>query len=218
MTAPARLCIVRHGETDWNAAGILQGSIDTHLNATGLRQAYEIAQMAAPVGFSRIYSSPLLRARVTARIVADVLGMPAPRLHPGIRERYFGAIQGVPKAELAELNPLLCQQILRRNPLADFPEGEPLDAFVARILDALAEIGAENPGARVLVVTHGWVMDVITRHVRHLPPSAILNMKRRNGDSLWLESDGQRIALLSDHAFEAAHPDYVAPPAPELSP
>ena len=51
-------------------------------------------------------------------------------------------------------------------------------------------------GKRVLVITHGWVMDVITRHIHHQPRSAILNMKRKNGESLWLTvTSGSILAL-----------------------
>ncbi|WP_296445206.1 histidine phosphatase family protein, partial [Rhodoferax sp. UBA5149] len=79
------------------------------------------------------------------------------------RERHFGALQGIPKNELAELNPALLEQILRRNPAAEFVGGESMDEFADRSYDAFAEIGARHRGARVLVVTHGWVMDVVTR-------------------------------------------------------
>ena len=82
---------------------------------------------------------------------------------------------------------------LRRNPAADFEQGETMDEFADRILAALLFIGRHYPGQRILVITHGWVMDVITRHVAGLPRNAILNMKRKNGETLWLEVTGQAI-------------------------
>jgi probable phosphoglycerate mutase len=128
----------------------------------------------------------LIRASETAEIIADTLRLSSPLLHDGLRERCFGAIQGVPKAELAELNPVLLQQLLKRNPAAHFEDGETIEDFAARVLGAVTEIGICHPGQRVLAITHGWVMDVLTRHINGLPRSAILDLKRKNGETLWL--------------------------------
>ena len=105
-------------------------------------------------------------------------------------------LAGIPKAELADLNPVILQQILKRNPACDFEQGETMDEFADRILAGLTSIAGPNSGKRVLVITHGWVMDVITRHIHHQPRSAILNMKRRNGETLWLEVSSDRIARI----------------------
>ncbi len=193
MTTPASICVARHGETEWNAAGILQGWIDVPLNDTGVLQAHEMADSMATCGFARIYSSPLIRSLVSASIIADRLGLPVPTIHDGLKERNFGVIQGIPKNELADLNPVLFQQILKRNPSTDFEQGESMESFAKRVLDALMEIGADNPGSRLLVITHGWVMDVITRHIGNLPPSTILHMKRKNGECLLLAASAGSI-------------------------
>ena len=194
--APAYLCIARHGETDWNIAGILQGWIDVEINDRGRRQAYELVAAFSGAGFSHVYSRTLARALETARIVARSLGLPAPHCHVGLKERNFGEIQGVPKAELAELNPVLLQQIMKRNPAISCEQGESMDAFADRVLSAIVDIGERHRGQCVLVITHGWVMDVVTRHIAGLPRSAILNMKRKNGESVWLEVNGEAIRPL----------------------
>lgn len=193
MTEPARLCLVRHGETDWNSQGILQGWTDVLLNATGRRQARAMAADFDRMGFTALWSSPLSRALETAEIIAPLIRLPAPRLHDGLMERNFGIFQGVPKAELAELNPVELQLILKRNPAGHFEGGETMDEFADRVLDALRAIGAAHPGQRVLVITHGWTMDVVTRHIAGLPRSAILNLKRRNGEGLWLRADARTL-------------------------
>lgn len=196
MTAPVRLCVVRHGETDWNLAGILQGWLDVPLNDQGRQQARDLVAGFTDAGFSRVYSSPLARSLETAQIIATGLGLPPPHTHEGLKERNFGAIQGVPKAELADLNPLLLQQILRRNPAAHFEDGETMDEVATRVLDALLDMAMDHPGEQMLVVTHGWVMDVITRHISGLPRHAVLNMKRKNGESVWLEATYRSIRAL----------------------
>ncbi len=193
MPSPAQVCVVRHGETDWNISGVLQGWIDVPLNATGRQQSRALGAAYAGVGFKAVWTSPLSRAAETAQIIAEVLGLAPPTCHEGLKERRFGAIQGVPKAELAELNPVLMQQLSRRNPAADFADGEAMDEFADRVLDAVRDIGIRHAAERVLVVTHGWVMDVITREIQKLPRHAILNLKRKNGEGLWLEADARAI-------------------------
>jgi probable phosphoglycerate mutase len=187
MSDTAHICVVRHGETDWNVAGILQGWIDVPINDKGRRQADELAASFAASGFSAVYSSPLIRALETAEIVARLMQLPPPICHEGLKERHFGVVQGVPKAQLAELNPELLKQILERNPSCSFDQGESMDHFATRVVDALENIAEPNLGKRVLLITHGWVMDVITRHISNLPRSALLNLKRKNGEFVWLE-------------------------------
>ena len=181
-------CIARHGETDWNIAGILQGWIDVPINGQGRAQALDMARGFAADGFDCVCTSPLIRSLETAQIIAAELGLPPPLAHDGLKERNFGAVQGIPKAELAELNPALLQQIMRRNPAAEFEQGETMDEFAERVLGAIRDLGEQCGGKRALVITHGWVMDAITREVRGLPRSAMLHHKPTNGESLWLEA------------------------------
>lgn len=197
MSGSAQICVARHGETDWNLAGILQGWMDVYLNDLGQQQARELAAALVCHGFSRIYSSPLSRSLETAVIISRVLKVGPPICHDGLKERHFGIIQGVPKNELAELNPVFLQQILKRNPACVFEEGESMDEFATRVLDAIMNIAGKHSGERVLVITHGWVMDVITRHINQLPRSAILNVKRKNGECLWLDVTETSIRPLS---------------------
>lgn len=187
MHETTKICVARHGETDWNVQQILQGWIDVPVNSKGLRQAHELAETLASFRFSRVYTSPLQRAAKTAEIIAARLHLAHPTQHPGLKERNFGVFQGIPKAEMAVTHPELLQEILRRNPAAQFEQGETLDGFADRVLDGLEDIARHNAGKRVLVITHGWVMDAITRHIRHLPRTAILNLKRKNIECLWLD-------------------------------
>ena len=182
---PAHLCLTRHGETDWNRQGILQGWLDVPLNDSGREQAYAMAAQFAASGFSGVWSSPLVRALETAEIIARELCLPAPQSHAGLKERHFGAIQGIPKRALAELNPVLLQQILRRNPAASFVGGESMDEFADRLLGACTDIGARHPGQRVLAITHGWVLDAMLRHIGNLGRTAVLFEKPKNGESVW---------------------------------
>lgn len=184
---PTLLCVTRHGETDWNISGILQGWIDVPLNDTGRQQARDMAESLRHFGFSSVCTSPLRRSAETAEIICEAWDLPLPTLYEGIKERHFGLIQGVPKSELSVTHPGLHQEILRRNPACHFDEGECIDRFADRVLDALQDIAQAHAGDRVLAITHGWVMDAITRHIRQLPRDTVLGMKRKNGESLWIE-------------------------------
>jgi probable phosphoglycerate mutase len=86
---------LRHGETDWNAAGRSQGSTDIPLNAAGLDQAQGAARMLRGRGIATLVASPLARARVTAGIVADAIGRPV-EFDPALREVSFGVAEGEP--------------------------------------------------------------------------------------------------------------------------
>lgn len=196
MSDRAQICVTRHGETDWNTAGILQGSLDTRLNEHGRQQARELGVAFAGFGFTAVWSSPLSRALETAEIIAARLQLPPPQCHDGLKERHFGVIQGIPKAELAELNPLLLEQIVKRNPAAVFEQGESIDDCADRLPAAIMDIAGRHAGARILAITHGWAMDVLTRHAHGLPRTAILHVKPKNGECLWLDASARGIRRL----------------------
>ena len=195
LKTAARICVARHGETDWNSAGILQGWLDVPLNDRGRAQARELAESLMDSGLRSVVTSPLRRARETAEIVAERLGLPEPTCHDGLKERHFGVIQGIPKDELVQSNPALYQQILGRNPATVFDDGETMDEFADRVLAALGSIADENAGDRVLAIAHGWVMDAITRHAHGLPRSTVLRRKPQNIDRLWLEATREAARL-----------------------
>lgn len=93
VAAPRLAYLLRHGETDLNLQGVLQGSIDAPLNDTGRAQARAAAGALAGRGIRRIVASPQKRARHTADIVAQVLGL-AVEEHPDLRERDWGVHEG----------------------------------------------------------------------------------------------------------------------------
>ena len=136
------LLLVRHGETDWNADGRLQGQTDRPLSDYGRRQARELAEELADEELEAIYSSDLTRARQTAEIVGERLGLPV-ALDPDLREKDWGTWEGLTAVERDRVEFV----------------GESTEAHQERMLRALREISARHPGARpVLVVTHGGSM------------------------------------------------------------
>jgi probable phosphoglycerate mutase len=136
------LLLVRHGETDWNAEGRLQGHTDRPLSDFGRRQAQQLAAELEDEGLEAIYASDLARARETAEIAGQQLGLPVV-LDADLREKDWGTWEGLTAAERDHV---------------DFV-GESTQAHQERILHALRRIAGRHPGdGRVLVVTHGGSM------------------------------------------------------------
>jgi broad specificity phosphatase PhoE len=136
------LLLVRHGETDWNADGRLQGQTDRPLSDFGRRQAQRLAGELESEEIEGIYSSDLSRARETAEIVGQRLGLPV-ALDPELREKDWGTWEGLTAVERDRVEFV----------------GESTEAHQERMLRALRRISDRHPGSGcVLVVTHGGSM------------------------------------------------------------
>ena len=95
---PQAFWFLRHGETDWNAKNLSQGAVDIPLNETGLAQARVAAGKLRNRGITTILCSDLSRAKVTAEIVSEQLGLPV-QVDPALREVSFGVQEGQPMSE-----------------------------------------------------------------------------------------------------------------------
>ena len=148
---------MRHGETDWNFVGRWQGHSDTPLNDAGREQARGLAATLDRV--DAIYSSDLARARETAEILAERLGLPV-RLDERLRERGFGSWEGLTSAEIEERFP----DSYRRWRAGHGPgteDAEPFDVFADRIRSLVEEVLREHPHDTVLIVAHGGSIRVV---------------------------------------------------------
>ncbi len=141
--SPIPFWYLRHGQTDWNAKSWSQGNVDIPLNDIGIAQAHEAAQAMRGRGVQTIIASPLSRARVTAEIVGEALGLPV-QLDEELRECSFGVREGQPMSDWFH----------------DWvdghetPEGaEPFDVMRTRVVGAVNR-ALQSP-APVLVVAHG---------------------------------------------------------------
>ncbi|MEU4015854.1 histidine phosphatase family protein [Microbacterium sp. NPDC028030] len=156
------LTLVRHGQTDWNLARRIQGSTDIPLNATGREDAARAAEQLATSTHHAVYTSPLLRARETAEIIADRLGLEVAGVVPDIREREFGEGEG-----------MLVEDYIGTygDWHAEVPGAESLQQVGERAIAALHAIARQArrrsaPRAEsVLVVAHGGVIRAVIDHV-----------------------------------------------------
>jgi uncharacterized phosphatase len=149
------ILLARHGETDWNLHRRIQGHSDTPLNDTGRDQARALAAELAGEAIDAVYSSDLLRAHETARIVAQTRGLEVTAIRD-LRERDFGTWEG-----------LTDDEIFARFPEATtgpWGDAETREEMAQRVADALNRIGDAHPSGRVLVVSHGGPVRAVLSH------------------------------------------------------
>ncbi|EFV15044.2 histidine phosphatase family protein [Segniliparus rugosus] len=191
---------MRHGETENNRLGKFQGSrVDIPLNDTGVQQAEAAAATLTPGRWAKVFSSDLVRAAQTARIIATKLGAPVEEIAE-FRERDLGELDGRPRAQYAQEHPEGVQKLLTDMDYA--PEGgETRRAVFARFLAGLDRVfraaGSGDQDRLVLIVAHGGLLDVA---VRQLLPAQRPGMLLGNGRAFSLfaeeaESGGMSLGV-----------------------
>ena len=187
-----RLLLVRHGESTWNAVSRWQGQADPPLSPFGERQAEDAgARLAEIASITAVWASNLVRARRTADLIAQRLGIAQVREEPRLRERDVGAWSGLTRDQIEERWPGYLAA--RRSP----PDFEGDEELLARTRAGLtAAVDGSGPGD-VLVVTHGGVIRTIERSLGAIP-ERLPNLGGR-----WLLADtptdlslGERVVLL----------------------
>ena len=161
--------LIRHGETDWNRQLRFQGQIDVPLNELGLAQADRLARHLSESEWDQaleLHCSDLLRARQTAAPMANERRVL--QAQEGLREQGFGVFEGQSVAELQQQQPDLWAQWRRFDADFELPGGESTQRFHGRVMQALAQLAEQHWGERLVVVTHGGVLDMVWRTVHGL--------------------------------------------------
>jgi probable phosphoglycerate mutase len=163
-----RFIVVRHGETEWNVRARVQGHRDSPLTAAGLAQAEALAQRLAREPFDALVSSDLGRARQTAACIAARSGL-APVLDARLRERSFGAGEGLSYEEIDRAFPDVFSRTRDIDPDLAIPGGESRRQFHERVRAAFLALARQHDGERVAVVCHGGVLTSLYRIVHDIP-------------------------------------------------
>jgi broad specificity phosphatase PhoE len=163
-----QLWLIRHGQTDWNVEGRYQGQADLPLNATGLAQAEQLAVQLDGERFEALYSSDLLRARQTAKVLAQKIGLPV-QVDPRLREVNQGQWEGELFAVIRERYRTEIAQ-RRLDPVDGRPPGgESAAEVAARVWEAADDIARDHPDGTVLVVSHGLALATLIARADGVP-------------------------------------------------
>jgi probable phosphoglycerate mutase len=199
-----RLCIVRHGETDWNAGKRIQGHIDIPLSVMGHAQARAVGNALKDEGFAAIYASDLTRTRQTAEATAHLARLPV-QLDPGFRERHYGVFQGLTYTECEARYPAAYACHKSRDPRFAPEGGESLLAFAGRLAQTFDTIVRRHPGESVAIFTHGGVLDIAYRQAVGQALTSPRDFAIPNCGINWIEVESGCWTLLS--WAERAHLD-----------
>ena len=175
-----KLYIVRHGETEWNTLGRIQGHTDVALSDRGRQQAAALARRLAGVAFDAAYCSDLSRARETAQIILGPRDAPL-YATPQLREYHKGIFEGLTAREYAQRYPDLYQASLRND--LDFAPpggGETIRQTSARMAQFTAQLLAQNANDTALIVGHGGSLRAVIVALLSLPLEANWKFAMRN--------------------------------------
>ena len=157
--------VVRHGETEWNKAGRIQGQQNSALNEEGVSQANAAARALyrmPPKSLTQLVSSDLGRTLQTAAPIAAALGLPVLQ-DKRLRERAFGVFEGLERTQMQAQYPDEFARWQSRDPHYRVPGGESLEDMRVRLSSSFHEMAVRWPTDGVVVISHGGVLDVLYR-------------------------------------------------------
>ncbi|TFC59032.1 histidine phosphatase family protein [Cryobacterium sp. TMT2-15-1] len=171
MSATTTFALIRHGQTDWNAALRIQGHSDIPLNDTGRGQAADAVGHLAAEEWDFVVSSPLSRAAETADLIAEGLGLTVTGRIPGIVERNYGPAEGL------GAGPELDALRVPGGPtgIGGFHGAETEASVADRGVEALQLLARDHPGARIIVVSHGTLIRLTLMRALEKPVDTIRN-------------------------------------------
>ena len=160
MSAPTTLYLVRHGESEANAAGVFAGQSDSPLTARGRAQAEDVAAALAPVAIDRVVASDLARALDTATVIAARHGLTV-EVHPELREIDVGEAAGK-RWDDGTLGPSALTA--ESDEFVQWTGGESLEDALARSLGCVDRLVHEHAGERIVIVGHGGITRILVSH------------------------------------------------------
>jgi len=185
------IAFLRHGQTEWNRQGRLQGQVDIPLNDVGREQARSAARGLHEweAGWSRVVTSPLGRAHETADIIARALSLPLGPAYDALVERAYGEAEG-----------LTIEEAVGRWPDRRYPGMETEEELGHRGLGALEEIGRAFPGEDLVVVCHGALIRCTLQVILGEPVEPIMNA---SGAMLEVGDDGWEVLSINGRRLTA---------------
>jgi broad specificity phosphatase PhoE len=181
-----RLILVRHGDTEWNTAGVIQGHNPTPLSQLGRNQAKAVAKALATETLAGLFSSSLNRAVETARMIAEPHGI-AVRELDGLREVDAGHLVGLTSKEYSERFPEFASQWRTDAAFTRMPGGESIDELRERGWEAILGIFEKHPTGTVVAVSHNFTIQTILCSALHIPIANFRSLRHNTASYSILE-------------------------------
>lgn len=198
MIAPTTLYLVRHGESEANAAGVFAGQSDSPLTARGRLQAEAVAAALAGLSIDRVVASDLSRTRDTAAAIAATHGLRV-ETYPELREIDIGEAAGK-RWDDGTLRPSALTA--DSDDFVQWPGGESLEQVLARSLGCLDRLVHTHPGERIVIVGHGGVTRILVSHFLSILPR-LERSPATNTNVTIVRFDGSRYTV--EQLFGDAH-------------
>ncbi len=195
------LVLIRHGQSVWNATNRFTGWTDVELSEKGEDEAATAGEQLAEVSFDVVHTSALIRAQKTAEIVMSknrVSGEIPTKQDERLNERNYGDLQGLNKAETAEIHGSEQVHIWRRSFDVPPPGGESLEMTAERTIPYFVEeiIPDLDSGMNVLVAAHGNSLRSIVMHIEEISPEEITKLEIPTGVPMCYEFHNGKISRL----------------------
>ena len=195
------LVLIRHGQSVWNATNRFTGWTDVELSQKGEIEAATAGEQLADVRFDVVYTSALMRAQRTAEIVMSknrVSGEIPTKQDERLNERHYGDLQGLNKAETAEIHGAEQVHIWRRSFDVPPPGGESLEMTAERTIPYFVEeiIPDLDSGMNVIVAAHGNSLRSIVMHIEAISPEDITSLEIPTGVPMYYKFDDGKISRL----------------------
>ena len=195
------LVLIRHGQSVWNATNRFTGWTDVELSEKGEGEAATAGEQLAEVSFDVVHTSALIRAQKTAEIVMSknrVSGEIPTKQDERLNERHYGDLQGLNKAETAEIHGAEQVHIWRRSFDVPPPGGESLEMTAERTIPYFIEeiIPDLDSGMNVLVAAHGNSLRSIVMHIEEISPEEITKLEIPTGVPMCYKFDNGKISRL----------------------
>lgn len=196
MTGKTTIFLVRHGETEWNLKGKLQGHKNSPLTINGKKQALDVKKLLAPYVIHKAYTSPLKRAVDTTKLILGDRIVQVVMLND-LKEIGLGPWEGKTKEETKRSHPEAYENFWFHPQLFCLAGAETFMHLQHRLVSAIQKIFKDNPGMNILLVTHWIAIKAAIAYFTSTPLSHLSTLPDlNNGEYLSLVKNGEKIEVI----------------------
>lgn len=174
-----KIILIRHGQTLWNVERKIQGHSNVGLAPEGIAQAKLLAKNFPIENISAIYSSDLIRAKVTAEIVAERFNLSV-QTEKNLREANWGDWEGKKLSEIEKFDPINYERFFRNPEEVQIANAETFAQLKARAFSALKKIIAAHPDENIVIVAHGAINRTILCSILEIPLKNLWSLSQFN--------------------------------------